>query len=577
MSIENLLKVSVRSESDVFLLRQRGREVARVIGMETQDQTRVATALSDLARDVLDGENWVSVSFDVITRPSPVLRIQFAWHGGRDVPRGQVGWASATRLMTEVKAEHTEADRVIVLVKRLPSAVRVPSRSTLALARTTLAESTPSSALDELRAQNEELLSALESLEAKQNELVRLNEELEETNHGVMALYGEITEELEETNRGVVALYAELDDKSRQLKDAIEARTRFWANVSHELRTPINSVIGLARLLLDPAADPLTPEQRQQTRMVSDSGETLLALVNELLDSAKAESGRLRPQLGTVDVRAVFAQLRGTLRPIVPAGDVELVIEDPPADSVLVTDETMLIRILRNLLSNGVKFTQHGEVRLAAHVGEDGQWEFRVTDTGIGIPPEEHKLVFEEFHQVPNPMQTRVSGTGLGLPYARRLAELLGGDLRLHSAPGEGTEVVLVLPVHDKPAHLGRVLLVDDDDAFRAVFRRMIADVATDVREVTDGETALLVAASDPPDVIFLDLTMPKLNGYDCLAAMRPDPVLGRVPVIVVTSLDSEEIDHAALGTGVALLHKSRLSVDAVLDGLRHARGRGGA
>jgi CheY-like chemotaxis protein/two-component sensor histidine kinase len=310
--------------------------------------------------------------------------------------------------------------------------------------------------------------------------------------------------------------------------------------------------------------------------MISDSGETLLALVNELLDAAKAESGRLRPQLGTVDLPGVFGQLRGTLRPTVSADNVSLVIEDPSVDSVLVTDETMLIRILRNLLSNGLKFTQQGEVRLTAYRDETGHWEFRVSDTGIGIPPEEQKRVFEEFHQVPNPLQARASGTGLGLPYARRLAEILGGRLQLSSTPGEGTEVVLRLPVHDKPTHLGRVLLADDDEVFRAAFQRMIADVATDIREASDGETALLMAAADPPDLIFLDLNMPKLNGYDCLAALRLDPGLAAVPVIVVTSADSEGIDHAALGQRVALLHKSRLSVEAVLDGLRQARLRGG-
>jgi signal transduction histidine kinase len=426
-----------------------------------------------------------------------------------------------------------------------------------------------------MRAQNEELFLALESLERKQNELVRLNAELEETNQGVMALYNELSEELEETNRGVVALYAELDDKSNQLKEAIEAKTRFWASISHELRTPINSVVGLARLLLDRDADPLTAEQHHQAKMINNSGETLLVLVNELLDAAKAESGRLRPQIGTVDLRTLFAQLRGTLRPIVPINDVSFVIEDPPADSVLVTDETMLVRILRNLLSNSLKFTPQGEVSLTARRDEAGRWEFRVADTGIGIPPEEQDRVFEEFHQVPNPLQARAGGTGLGLPYARKLAEILGGTLRLSSAPGEGTEVVFLLPVREKPAHLGRVLLIDDNEVFRASFRRMIAGVAADIREAGDGQTGLRVAAADPPDLIFLDLNMSEFNGYDCLAALRLDPVLRGIPVIVVTSADSEGIDHAALGPGVALLHKSRLSVEAVLDGFRQARQRG--
>ncbi|MET0236921.1 MAG: ATP-binding protein [Kibdelosporangium sp.] len=577
MTTDHLLKLSVRGEADVFLLRQRGREVTQAIGLDTQDQTRVATSLSDLGRDVLDGVVWVSVEFALAVGSRPALRIQLRWQGGRDIPEQKVGWVSASRLMSEVNGRRSGDERVITLLKNLPASLKEPDRAEVALLRVRLARLTRASALDEMRAQNEELVLTLESLERKQNDLVRLNAELEETNQGVVALYNELSGELEETNRGVVALYAELDDKSNQLKEAIEAKTRFWANVSHELRTPINSVIGLSRLLLDRHADPLTAEQHHQAKMISDSGETLLVLVNELLDAAKAESGRLRPQLGTVDLRALFAQLRGTLRPIVPNGDVALVVEDPDVDSQLVTDETMLIRILRNLLSNGLKFTQQGEVSLTAHRDEAGQWEFRVTDTGIGIPIDEQKRVFEEFHQVPNPLQERTSGTGLGLPYARRLAEILGGNLRLSSTPGEGTEVVFVLPVHDKPDHLGRVLLIDDDEVFRATFHRMIAGVANDIREAGDGRTGLRVAAADPPDLIFLDLNMPQLSGYDCLAALRTDPVLTHIPVIVVTSADSEGIDHSALGPGVALLHKSRLSVEAVLDGLRQARTRGGS
>nr|WP_225955263.1 ATP-binding protein [Kibdelosporangium phytohabitans] len=296
-----------------------------------------------------------------------------------------------------------------------------------------------------MRVQNDELLLTLDRLERHQGELVRLNEELEETNTGVVALYGELTAELEQTNRGVVALYGELEDRSRQLKDANEAKARFWSNISHELRTPINSVIGLTRLLLGPGASPLDAEQRQQVSMIADSGETLLSLVHELLDIAKAESGKLEPHPADTDLKDLFGQLRGTLAPLVPSDAVALVVDDPPAPAVVVTDETLLSRILRNLVSNGLKFTESGQVRLTAD-HHDGVWRFRVTDTGIGIPEHEQERVFEEFHQVPNPLQARSGGTGLGLPYARRLTEILGGQLRLDSTLGRGTRVVVEIP-----------------------------------------------------------------------------------------------------------------------------------
>lgn len=581
MKHAHLLRLSVRGEPDVFLLRQRGREVAAAVGLDAQDQIRVATVLSDLGRNLLGDGTRIQVEFALVMDPGASLRIQLRWQGGCPVPRGKDGWVSATRLMTEVRADDGGGDhgeqRVVSLLKRFPAAAPPLTREHVAALRAGLARLTRGSILDELRAQNEELLVTLETLERQQSELMRLNAELEETNRGVMALYGELSNELEETNRGVVALYAELDEKSIQLKEAGESKSRFWSNMSHELRTPINSIIGLVRLLLAADADPLTEEQRHQIQMINNSGATLLGLVNDLLDAAKAESGRLRPQPAAVDLKALFGQLRGTMRPIAPIGDVTLVIEDPPAGPGLVTDETMLSIILRNLLSNGLKFTQRGEVRLSVrHDGAAGCWEFLVADTGIGIPEDQQKRVFEEFHQVPNPLQARTSGTGLGLPHARRLAELLDGVLELRSTPGTGTKVFLRLPATDAdsgpPNHWGRVLLADDDEVFRAGFRDLIGDLATTWHEVADGHSALRAAKADPPDLIILDLNMPGLDGYDCLAALRAEPALVHVPVVVMTCADAVGIDNAALGPAVPVLHKSRLSRAVVQYGVQRAR-----
>jgi signal transduction histidine kinase len=444
MSPVALLRLQIRGEQDVFLLRQRGREVARAVGLDAQDQIRVAAALSDLGRIVLAGDTWVTVVFHL--EPRTALGIDLEWLGGRLVPEGHTGWQSALRLMDEVHAQDEDSRRSIFLRKNLPPGLPPTHDGYFARLRAELAELSRGSALDELRAQNEELLITLDSLERKKDDLLRANQELEETNKGVVALYGELTAELEQTNRGVVALYGELEDRSAQLRDASAAKTRFWSNVSHELRTPVNSVIGLTRLLLAAGSDPLTDDQRHQIQLISDSGDTLSSLVNDLLDIAKAESGRLVPQWTRVDLTDLFAQLRGTLVPIIPAGStVALRIQDPPHPGVLTTDETLLNRILRNLLSNGLKFTEHGEVRLTAR-HENGWWEFVVSDTGIGIPSHEQKRVFEEFHQVPNALQARSRGTGLGLPYARKLTELLGGDLALHSAPGQGTTVSIKMP-----------------------------------------------------------------------------------------------------------------------------------
>nr|WP_239028896.1 ATP-binding protein [Pseudonocardia acidicola] len=428
----------------------------------------------------------------------------------------------------------------------------------------------PGNALDALRSQNQDLLQTLESLRARQEDLLRANAELEETNRGVLALHAELSDELEQTNRGVVALYAELDEASTRLREASESKTRFWANVSHELRTPLNSVLGLSRLLLDPGSDPLTAEQRYQVDLIRDSGEMLLALVNELLDVAKAESGQIEAHREPTELRTVFDQLRAALRPVAATPAVELVVEDPEDVGPLWTDPVLLGRILRNLVSNGLKFTEQGEVRCSARVDRPGETlEVVVADTGIGIPVEHQRRVFEEFYQVPGQLQSRTGGTGLGLPYARRLAGILGGILELGSEPGRGTTVTLRLPLdlaaEVRPVRFASVLVVDDDPAFRAVLHRALDGSADRISEAVDGVGALRALHSERPDLVLLDLNIPPPDGAAVLAEMRRDPGLGDVPVVVVTSAGLDAAQRRVLGATAALLDKANLSGDLLL------------
>jgi anti-sigma regulatory factor (Ser/Thr protein kinase) len=238
--------------------------------------------------------------------------------------------------------------------------------------------------------------------------------------------------------------------KDGWLRTCATTRTkdRFWANVSHELRTPLNSIIGLTRLLAEPAPDgtALDAERLYQTELIRNSGSTLLALVNDLLDVAKAESGQLHVDPAQVDLPALFGRLRGLARPMAEGKPAEVIVSadgDPGTPATILTDEVALTSILRNLLSNGIKYTDRGEVRLSTRV-TGRRLEISVADTGIGIPAGLHDHVFEEFYQVPG---VRRGGTGLGLPYARRLARILGGNLTLASEPGAGTTVVLGLPL----------------------------------------------------------------------------------------------------------------------------------
>ena len=431
-----LASLRVRNLTDVFAARRLGRELASGLGLEHQDQVRVATALSEVSRSAVALGQTAAITFGA-DETSLVLSVTVD-----GTPSGD-GIAAAARLMDIVASE----DQVVRMSKRRP----LHTSPDLSAITERLAAMLPESTLDELRRNNQDLIATLEDVTRQKEQLAALNAELQETNRGVMALYGELSEELEQTNRGVVALYRELDEKSEQLRAASESKDKFWAHISHELRTPLNSITGLARLLADPGGG-LDAEQLYQVELIRGAARTLLTLVNELLDVAKAESGRFVVTPAEVSLPALLATLRGLTRPMTDGKPVEVVIDPEGAPATLVTDEMALTAILRNLLSNAVKYTDSGEVRLTARAVPAGV-ELQVSDTGTGIPAKEIERVFEEFYQVPG---ARRGGTGLGLPYARRLARLLGGDLTLVSEPGRGTTAVLCLP-RETPAALSDV------------------------------------------------------------------------------------------------------------------------
>ncbi|HEY0811927.1 MAG TPA: ATP-binding protein [Pseudonocardia sp.] len=569
-----VLRLRIADEQDVFLARQRGREVAALAGLDKQDQIRVATALSELSRELTALAAPATITLSLTAGPPPALLIDAEWAGhlpraaGTVEPAAGEGIAAAARLVDTCAVHRQEHGGTVVLTKRLPPGSVPPTAMRIAEMRDTLRHSRPGSALDALRSQNQDLLQTLEELQVQQQHLVQVNAELEETNRGVMALHAELSDELEQTNRGVVALYAELDEASTKLREASASKTRFWANVSHELRTPLNSVLGLSRLLLDADSEPLSGEQRYQVEMIRDSGAILLALVNELLDVAKAESGRIEAELVATDLAALFDELRAALRPLASTPGVTLTVERPDTSPLVRTDPALLGRIVRNLISNSLKFTERGEVRCRARadVATDSL-EIVVSDTGIGIPPEHQRRVFEEFYQVPGRLQVAAGGTGLGLPYARRLAGILGGTLELSSAPGRGTTVTLRLPLgadhyagSEDQGRFASVLIVDDDPAFRTVLRAAVGGDPERVSEVGDGVGALRALRELRPDLVLLDLHMPAPDGAAVLSEMRQDPQLRDVPVVIVTSADLDPAQRRQLSATAAVLGKNQLT-----------------
>jgi len=257
--------------------------------------------------------------------------------------------------------------------------------------------------------------------------------------------------ELEETNQGVLALYAELDTQAEELRQASDLKSRFLHYMSHEFRTPLGSILSIARLLSDELDGPLSEEQHKQVRFIRSSATELSEMVSDLLDLAKIEAGRVTISPAWFDMLDLFSALRGMFRPIVEGSEVDLIFEEPETVLRLYTDDKKLAQILRNFISNALKFTLQGEVRISAQVIDGSEVRFAVCDTGIGIPQELHKALFEDFSQVDSPLQKRLRGTGLGLSLCKRFADLLGGRVGVESEPGKGSTFFVVIPLALQP------------------------------------------------------------------------------------------------------------------------------
>jgi signal transduction histidine kinase len=281
-----------------------------------------------------------------------------------------------------------------------------------------------------------------ESMANLQQEVTRLQGQVEA-----------LTAELAETNQGVLALYAELDDNAVRLREASDLKSRFLSYMSHEFRTPLSSILSITRILHDRLDGPLTDEQEKQIRFIRTAAGELTEMVNDLLDLAKVEAGRVTISPAWFDMVDLFSALRGMFKPILQSDAVSLIFEEPRDIPPLYTDDKKLSQILRNFISNALKFTPRGEVRVSAQLIE-GRVRFCVADTGIGIAPQHLDSLFQDFVQVDAPIQKRLRGTGLGLSLSRKLALLLGGDVAVESTLGEGSRFSVTLPL-ELPVDVG--------------------------------------------------------------------------------------------------------------------------
>ena len=547
-----LLAVALRRETDIILARQRCRKVAALLGFDSQDQTRITTAVSEIVRNALEyggggmlefhlEEQGAGQSLDILIsdRGAGISNLDAILAGThRSVTGMGIGITGARRLMDRCEIRSAPGSGTTVrLGKNLPGPPRMLSGAARTRIATALTEQDGLDPAAEIARQNQEYLVQLEEVRQGQERLEEMNPELQDT------------------NRGVVALYAELADRADHLRRADELKSRFLSNMSHEFRTPLNSILALSRLLQTRSDGELTLEQERQVNFIRQAAENLTELVDDLLDIAKVEAGKTVVSAAEFEATDLFSTLRGMLRPLLVGDDVALVFDEPTGLPPLVTDEGKVSQILRNFISNAIKFTEIGEVRVWAEAGPaTDQITFHVRDTGVGIAEADIEAIWQEFAQISGPRQAKVKGTGLGLPLSRRLAELLQGSVSVASRPGEGSIFSLTIPriyplhaeTSDLEAYLtiepGRlpILGVEDNAADSFAFERALAGTRYQLIPVRSVADAKRVLERISPAAILLDIMLVGEDSWRLLIDLKQREVTQRIPIIVASSTQDE-------------------------------------
>ena len=431
--------------------------------------------------------------------------------------------------------------------------------------------------------ENEDDEEAEEAVDAPR-EIRRVGQELRGAARELRRTYGELAraiQERDQSNQQMRELLTQLDHKVQERTTQLElaresaeranaAKSEFLANMSHELRTPLHAVLGMAELLDRGVSGELTLEQRESVRLIEESGRHLLALINDILDLSKIESGQLTLNLQPVNVRQLSdASVRMVREPAQKKGiDLQLQIDDSVTE--IPGDARRLKQILSNLLSNAVKFTpEGGRVQLRISATEDRQQiEFRVIDTGIGIEASKLPLVFLPFFQIDSQLARRYEGSGLGLALVKRLTELHHGTVTVSSQPGTGSEFVVCLPLHVEMAvktpppferdqqPLPRfviaplVLVAEDNTANARMLAALLERIGCRVLHAPDGERVISLAVRRHPDLILMDVQMPGLDGLEATRRLMADPRTVDIPIICLTALAMPQDRAACLAAG---------------------------
>jgi signal transduction histidine kinase/CheY-like chemotaxis protein len=369
--------------------------------------------------------------------------------------------------------------------------------------------------------------------------------------------------DLEQRNRAE----KELAEAKESAENANRSKSAFLANMSHELRTPMNAILGYSEMLIEDAEDAGPDDAVADLKKIHQAGNHLLALINDVLDLSKIESGRMEAFAESFDVGTLIDEVSGTAQPLMSKNANHFEVERGEPLGSAHQDLTKLRQSLLNLLSNAAKFTHAGTITLQAgrESQRNGEWlTFSVRDTGVGIPEDKLDHVFEEFSQADTSTTREYGGTGLGLPISRRFCQLLGGDLTVTSSAGKGSTFAIripaILPGSDAEAPVeaapaktdaelegmrvsgaGRIVLViDDDPEARDIIERVLRKDGFEVATADGGEEGLRLAHKLQPAAITLDVMMSDMDGWSVLRALKADPVLHEIPVVMLTVADDK-------------------------------------
>jgi len=365
--------------------------------------------------------------------------------------------------------------------------------------------------------------------------------------------------------RVVIPLHGVADGLSRSAMNADRLKSEFVANMSHEIRTPLNSVLALSQLLRDGVAGSLTADQRKYLEIITVNGQTLLRLIDDVLDLSRIESGHLDLDTEDVDLAPQIGEIVEALSPLAMAKDLDVTVKLPEEMPFVRCDVDRVRQILTNLIGNAIKFTDAGTVRVTAEV-KPAAVAINVTDTGVGIPEAHLGRIFDEFVQVDQSLARRQGGTGLGLAIASRLARLMGGGISASSVPGSGSRFSLTLPRGSRTSEkrnvsrlsatptetvadirreayaLGAtqapttVLIVEDNEDNLFTLRAILAPMSFEIVAASTGRQAIDHCRAGLPDLVIMDVQMPGMSGLQATGAIRALPGGADVPILALTA-----------------------------------------